>query len=178
MLRHISVLVPSAKRSLEAQRHRCADAGTPVQQRGQSLPRNAEALGDLTDRYSLGEILAEDLTGVRRVVHIAHGGCLSVVAVQIIDEFDDAGATRVRGSVAVRPRCTDFFALLELSTRLSWSWHPGVRNRLVRTGRFDRPRQNPLRFFGLLARWPPPTCDRLRLERGEESIGGSGVFDR
>jgi hypothetical protein len=75
------------KRSLEAQGHRCADAGTTVQQRGKSLPGNAEALGDLTDRYSLGEILAEDLTGVRRVVHVAHGSCLSVV-VQVIDEFD------------------------------------------------------------------------------------------
>jgi hypothetical protein len=52
------------KRSLEAQRHRCADAGTPVQQRGQSLPGNAEALRDLTDRYPLRGILAEDLAGV------------------------------------------------------------------------------------------------------------------
>jgi len=75
------------KRSLEAQRHRCADAGTPVQQRGKSLPGDAEALRDLTDRYALGEILAENLTGVRRVVHVAHGSCLSVV-VQIIDQFD------------------------------------------------------------------------------------------
>lgn len=77
----------SAKRALEAQRHRRADAGTTVQQCGQSLPGDAEALGDLTDRYSLGEILAENLTGVRRVVHVAHESCLSVV-VQIVDEFD------------------------------------------------------------------------------------------
>jgi len=33
------------ERSLEAQRPRCADAGTTVQQRGKSLPGNAEALG-------------------------------------------------------------------------------------------------------------------------------------
>lgn len=71
----------------EAQRHRCADAGTSVQQRGKSLPGDAEALRNLSDRYSLGEILAENLTGVRRVVHVAHEICLSVV-VQIVDEFD------------------------------------------------------------------------------------------
>jgi len=52
-----------AKCALEAQRHRCADAGTPVQQRGQSLPGNAETLRDLTDRHALGEILAENLAG-------------------------------------------------------------------------------------------------------------------
>jgi hypothetical protein len=75
------------KCSLEAQRHRCADAGTPVQQRGKSLPGNAKPLGDLTDRYSLGEILAEHVAGVRWIVHVAHGDCLSLV-VQIIDEFD------------------------------------------------------------------------------------------
>ena len=50
-----------AKRAFEAERHRCADAGTSVQQRGQSLPGNAEALRDLSDRYAVGEILAEDL---------------------------------------------------------------------------------------------------------------------
>jgi len=62
-----------AKRPLEAQRHRCADAGTTIQQRGQRLPGNAEALRDLADRYSLRKILAEDLAGVRRVLHAAHG---------------------------------------------------------------------------------------------------------
>jgi len=75
------------ERSLEAQRHRCADAGTPVQQRGKCLPGYAEALRDLTDRYALGKILAENLAGMCRVVHIAHRRCLSVV-VQIIDEFN------------------------------------------------------------------------------------------
>jgi hypothetical protein len=37
------------------------------------LPGNAEALRYLTDRYAFGEILAENLAGVRRVVHVAHG---------------------------------------------------------------------------------------------------------
>ena len=40
-----------ARCALEAQRHRCADAGTPVQQRGQSLPAFSTPSVDLGSGY-------------------------------------------------------------------------------------------------------------------------------
>ena len=43
--------------------------------------------GPVMSERALVEILAENLAGVRRVVHVAHGSCLSVV-VRIIDELD------------------------------------------------------------------------------------------
>jgi len=83
MLSHISALVQARLRGGAPW---CADAGTSFQQRGQSLPGNAEALRDLADRYAVGRYSRRPRR-VRRVCMLLHGSCLSVV-VQIIDEFD------------------------------------------------------------------------------------------
>ena len=64
-----------AKRPLEAQHHRRADAGSTVQDCGEGLTRNAQTLRDFANGQLLRQVLPENFARVCGIVHRAHA-CL------------------------------------------------------------------------------------------------------
>jgi hypothetical protein len=60
------------QRSFQSKGHLGTDSGPAIQESRQGLARNSQPTGNLADRQTPREELAQDFSGVRWVMHLSH----------------------------------------------------------------------------------------------------------